>query len=106
VIPDLNKILDREETGEVVNEVELRSGVEREPFSYDDLLREWHAFADQLKAENKINLFTLMTANAPKLLPDCRVEVIVENPIQQELLNTSKIDILNGLRVKLRNFSI
>jgi len=105
LIPDLNKILDQEETVEL-DEVELRGGDDREPFSYDDLLREWHAFSDKLKAENRINLFTLMTANAPKLLPDGRVEVIVENTIQQELLNTSKIDILNELRVKLRNFAI
>ncbi len=106
VIPDLNKVFEakQEETG--ADEPELLSGAERTPFTHDQLLKEWHVFADRLKAENKINLFTLMTANAPQLLADFKVGVTVENPIQQDLLNTSKIDILNELRTKLRNFAI
>ncbi len=106
VIPDLNRMLDQAEAEATAAEPELRRGEQRESFGYEELLQQWHAFADRLKAENKINLFTLMTANAPKLLPDYRIEVLVENPIQQELLYTSKIDILNELRVKLRNFAI
>src|SRR5690606_30185815 len=62
--------------------------------------------ADKLKAENKINLYTLMTANAPELQPDFNIGVVIENPIQHELLNTSKIDILNELRTNLHNFAI
>ncbi|WP_257670067.1 DNA polymerase III subunit gamma/tau [Parapedobacter tibetensis] len=106
VIPDLNKIFDEKQEDTEPDEPKLLNGEEREPFSHDDLLREWHAFANQLKAGNKINLFTLMTANAPQLLPDFQIGVVVENPIQQDLLSTSKIDILNELRRKLRNFSI
>ena len=105
-IPDLNRMLDDKKTEAESVEPELRGGEQREPFTYDELLKHWHAFADQLKTDNKINLFTLMTANAPKLLPDDQIEVIVENAIQEELLQTSKIDILNQLRVQLRNFSI
>lgn len=106
IIPDLNKVFeDKQEVAEA-DEPELLNGEAREPFSYDQLLKEWHAFADKLKAENKINLFTLMTANAPQLLAEFKVGVTVENPIQQDLLNISKIDILNELRIKLRNFAI
>lgn len=106
VIPDLSKIFDNEETEAGAVDVELQTGTAQEPFTEEDLLRQWQAFADQSKIENKINLFTLMTANAPKLLPDYRIEVMVENTIQQDLLSNSRIDILNELRVKLRNFSI
>src|SRR5690606_5868342 len=105
-IPDLTKIFEEKQAVAEADEPELLMGSERETFSHDDLLREWHAFADQLKAVNKINLFTLMTANPPQLLADLQVGVVVENPIQQDLLNDSKIDILNQLRTKLRNFSI
>ncbi len=106
-IPNLNTIFDEKQVeGASSDEPELLKGEEREPFSYDALLEQWHVFADKLKAENKINLFTLMTANSPQLLEDFQVGVVVENLIQQDLLNTSKIDILNELRVKLRNFAI
>ncbi|GGH04964.1 DNA polymerase III subunit gamma/tau [Parapedobacter pyrenivorans] len=105
-VPDLNKIFDDKQTVAQSDEPELLNGEEREIFSPDELLEQWHAFADKLKAENKINLFTLMTANVPQLLPDFQIGVVVENPIQQDLLSTSKIDILNGLRTKLRNFAI
>ncbi|MGK6353141.1 DNA polymerase III subunit gamma/tau [Parapedobacter sp. DT-150] len=106
VIPDLTKIFEDKQAAPQADEPKLLTGEERESFTYDDLLTHWHAFADKLKAENKINLFTLMTANPPELLSGSQVGVVVENPIQQELLNTSKIDILNELRARLRNFAI
>ncbi|SEL90793.1 DNA polymerase III subunit gamma/tau [Parapedobacter koreensis] len=105
-IPDLNTIFDDKQAVVQADEPELLTGDEREPFSHDDLLKHWHAFADKLKADNKINLFTLMTANPPQLLADYQIGVVVENPIQQDLLNASKIDILNELRFKLRNFAV
>ncbi len=106
VIPDLNKIFDDKPVAEHPDEPQLLNGEEEDPFSHDELLLQWHTFADKLKAENKINLFTLMTANVPQLLPDFQIGVVVENPIQEDLLNASKIDILNELRTKLRNFAI
>ncbi|SFC74981.1 DNA polymerase-3 subunit gamma/tau [Parapedobacter composti] len=105
-IPDLNKIFDNQQADEETEEPQLLTGDEREPFSHDDLLKHWHAFADQIKAANRINLFTLMTANPPQLKDNFQIGVVVENPIQQDLLNDSKIDILNDLRMKLRNFAI
>ncbi len=105
-VPDLNKIFDEKPVDTQSDEPELLNGEAHESFGHDELLKQWHAFADKLKAENKINLFTLMTANAPRLLADFQVGVVVENSIQQDLLNASKIDILNELRVKLRNFAI
>ncbi len=107
VIPDLNNILaDKQVDEETTDEPELLSGTERQPFDHETLLQYWHALADKLKAENKINLFTLMTANAPQLQPDFQIGVVIENPIQHDLLSSSKIDILNELRTNLRNFAI
>lgn len=106
-IPDLNNILaDKQSDEETTDEPELLNGTERQPFDHETLLQHWHALADTLKAENKINLFTLMTANAPQLLPDFQIGVVIENPIQHDLLSSSKIDILNELRTNLRNFAI
>lgn len=105
-IPDLNQLLNGTAEPEAEDEPRLLQGDAREPFTHDDLLKHWHELADNLKAANRINLFTLMTANAPQLMGDGRVGVVVENPIQLELLNNSKIDILNELRARLRNFAV
>src|SRR5690606_11013242 len=107
VIPDLNSILaDKQTAEEPTDEPELLSGAERQAFSHETLLQHWHALADKLKTENKINLFTLMTAHAPELQSDFKIGVVIENPIQHDLLTASKIDILNELRTNLRNFAI
>src|SRR5690606_25261786 len=107
VIPDLNSILAEKPAEEAAtDEPELLQGTERQPFDHELLLQHWHALADKLKGENKINLFTLMTANAPQLQADFNIGVVIENPIQQDLLNASKIDMLNQLRTNLRNFAI
>lgn len=87
--------------------IELISGSEAETITYDKLLKEWHVIADDFKNDNKINLFTLMTANAPQLREDgIGVEVVVENVVQQDLLLVTKPDIVNALRVKLRNYQL
>ncbi|WP_345230300.1 DNA polymerase III subunit gamma/tau [Olivibacter ginsenosidimutans] len=105
-VPSLNDVFKEKAIIDAHAEPAYIAGADQQAFTYDDFLALWHALADQAKAENKITLFTLMTANAPKLRDDYKVEVIVENPIQENLLSISKIDLLNELRVKLKNFSI
>lgn len=88
-------------------EVELVTGDGSERIGFDHLLKEWHQIADLFKQENKINLFTLMTANAPRLRDDgFSIEVVVENIVQQDLLLVTKPDIVNALRVKLNNYHL
>lgn len=105
-IPSLKDVFKEQENEGDNGEPKYVSGSEREAFSYDAFLEIWHEFADQTKKEGKISLFTLMTANTPLLIDNYSVEVIVENTIQENLLQASKIDILNILRVRLRNFDI
>lgn len=105
-VPSLNDVFKDKKETDPNAEPEYISGADRQAFTYDDFLKVWHAFADKAKAESKITLFTLMTANPPKLRDDFKVEVIVENAIQENLLSISKIDMLNELRVKLKNFDI
>ena len=45
-------------------------------------------------------------SNAPTLKDNYQIEIIIENKIQEGLLTTEKIDLLNYLRSTLRNFSI
>lgn len=105
LIPNLNDLTasysKKEEKGP-----EYLSGDSKQEFSSDLLLKHWNIYAEKVKKEGKINIFTILTANPPTLLDNFVVEVIIENKIQDDLLNIEKIDLLNYLRVELKNFSI
>lgn len=105
-VPSLSDVFKDKKEADPNADPEYIAGSDIQGFTYEDFLKVWHAFADKAKADSKITLFTLMTANPPKLRDDFKVEVIVENAIQENLLSISKIDMLNDLRVKLKNFSI
>mgnify|MGYP000850966603 CR=1 FL=1 len=103
-VPNLNTILDDQQNKDS-NEVELVEGSEYLEITFNNFIAKWHAFADKLKRDNKITLFTIMTANAP-ILEGTSVKVEVENAVQMEELKLGKIDMLNFLRVELRNFAL
>lgn len=105
-VPSLSDVFKDKKEVDPDADPEYIMGSDQQHFTYEDFLKIWHALADKAKAESKITLFTLMTANPPKLRDDFKVEIMVENAIQENLLSISKIDILNELRVKLKNFAI
>ena len=82
------------------------SGESRTPFTADNLLKIWNGYAADIKKAGKINLFTIMTANPPSLLDDFKIELTIENRIQEELLMVEKIDLLNFLRLTLENYGV
>lgn len=96
----------KESKDESSEEDELVSGSAFDAIDPTALLEEWHRIADTYKEANKINIFTLMTANAPKLEGEHQIEVLLENTIQENLLLHEKRDIVNELRRKLNNFAI
>lgn len=103
-VPNLQTIFEdkQEEEGE---EPELLEGDEYLEISENVFLQKWNAFADRLKKENKITLFTIMHSGAPRL-EGTKILVEVENAVQMEQLRLGKIDILNFLRVELKNYSL
>jgi DNA polymerase-3 subunit gamma/tau len=104
-IPSLNSVFDEEKTQEN-EEPSYISGTEKSDFTETEFLTHWKAFAEKVKSENKINLYTLMVANPPKLVKNFKVEVVVENGVQSHLLLNEKVDILNYLRQSLQNYQI
>jgi len=82
------------------------SGDSRQSFTFDEFIALWNNYASDIKRAGKINLFTIMTANAPTLLDEFKIELTIENRLQEELLMVEKIDLLNFLRVKLENFGV
>lgn len=75
-------------------------------FSAEMLLNRWNAFAEKAKKENKINLFTLMTANPPVVLENFQIELNIENKIQETQLQEARIELMNYLRTELNNFQL
>ncbi|WP_256014012.1 DNA polymerase III subunit gamma/tau [Desertivirga xinjiangensis] len=106
IIPNLNDLSGSVSAVQEDEGPKYVSGDSREHFSADQFLQEWNKYAEDIKRAGKINLFTLMTANSPSLLDNYQVEVIIENKIQETQLSVERVDLLNYLRVKLKNFGI
>ncbi len=104
LIPNLNNL--EVEIKEEEKKPDLVSGESKENFTESEFLKLWNEFAAKAKNAGKINLFTVMTSDAPKLLDDFTVEISIDNKIQENLLSIEKIDILNFLRTELKNFSL
>jgi DNA polymerase III subunit gamma/tau len=104
LIPNLNnldiKVEEEEEKPDYI------AGDSREHFTQDAFFKVWNDYAAKAKQSSKINIFTLMTSNPPRLRENFLIEVTIENKIQEGLLIAEKIDLLNFLRVELKNFAI
>ena len=74
------------------------------PFNTDDLIRCWDAFAETL--EEKAHLKNTMRHCKPVVLDQCKFEVMVSNPAQQEELISNSIELLKILRTQLKNEQI
>ena len=81
-------------------------GEGRQDFSFDDFLKHWHAFAARVKAEGKMNLFTIFSSEAPKMLRPYVFEVVVENKILDQEFRDDKPQLMNYLRKSLNNYDI
>lgn len=103
-VPSLATVFE-EKSAEEEQEADLIQGNEFREVTFNDFISKWNTLAEKLKAENRITLYTIMTANEPRL-EGYVIEVDVENMVQSEQLKEGKIDILNYLRVELHNFSL
>ncbi len=103
-VPNLNTIFEDKVEAET-DEPDLVQGDTFREVTFNTFMMHWNAFADRLKQTNRITLYTIMTANPPRL-NGVLIEVDVENGVQMDELKLGKIDILNYLRVELQNFSL
>ena len=81
-------------------------GTAKDDFTFDAFLKVWNTHAANIKAQGKMNLFTIFISEVPKMLKPYTFEIVVENKIQEDLFKAEKPDILNYLRTTLRNFDI
>ena len=105
LIPNLNDLEANYSKKEEI-QTAVMMGESKLEFSSDSMLKFWNAYAEKIKKEGKINIFTIMTANPPVLLDNFLIELLIENKIQEDLLSSEKVDLLNYLRVEMKIFSI
>ncbi|MBE8719204.1 DNA polymerase III subunit gamma/tau [Sphingobacterium pedocola] len=102
-VPSLSTVFEEKAVEE--GEEELVKGNEFREVTLNGFLEKWNVLAENLKVGNRITLYTIMTMSQPRLSGNL-IEVDVENAVQMDQLREGKIDILNYLRVELRNFSL
>lgn len=103
-VPSLDKIFEEKEA-DSSEENDLVQGNEFREITLNAFISKWNALAEKMKNENRITIYTIMTANAPRLKGNL-IEIDVENAVQSDQLKEGKIDVLNYLRVELQNFSL
>lgn len=103
-VPSLETVFD-ESTTEDSSEIELVQGNDYLEITLNSFVGKWNQLAEQMKKDNRITIYTIMTANEPRL-KDNIIEIDVENAVQSDQLKEGKIDMLNFLRVELKNFSL
>ncbi len=81
-------------------------GTDRQPFTPEQFTKLWKEYAMQAKADGKATIHTIMTANEPKQLKPFLFEVTIHNKSQDLSLREDKHNLLNFLRVQLKNFEL
>lgn len=87
------------------NEPTFIVGSERETVDPLQLMACWNAYAQKAKDENRINIFTLLTTDQP-ILSGTEITVHLDSKYQEDMLIDERIDLLNYLRVQLKNFDL
>jgi DNA polymerase-3 subunit gamma/tau len=85
---------------------EYVSGESAESVTQEMLHNRWRTYAEQIKKDGKINLFTLLNSGNPTLSAGNLIEFTLENKVQEELLLHERVDLLNFLRTDLNNFQL
>jgi DNA polymerase-3 subunit gamma/tau len=81
-------------------------GDAKDDFTPEQFSKCWSDFAAMLKADGKKNALTIFTTNPPKLTGPDSYEVVVENKVQETTFREERPNLLNYLRMTLRNFNI
>lgn len=81
-------------------------GDDKELFSYEQLMVLWKEYIQKVKEENKINFYTILTANDPLLSKPNEITVLITNGAQESILQNEQVEFLNFLRTRLKNFEL
>jgi DNA polymerase-3 subunit gamma/tau len=81
-------------------------GDAKDAYTNDQFLKAWSDFAARLKSDGKKNALTIFTSVAPNALGPDSYEIVLENKVQENMFRDERPNLLNFLRMGLRNFNI
>lgn len=85
-------------------EVQASTG-ESKPFTQQQLEESWKKYADDLKS-NEPRIYSTLVAYQPVLKENNIIEFSISNPLQEEIIQNIKTNLLTYLKKSLNNFSI
>ena len=78
----------------------------KDSFDHESLLKFWKMYSDQALADGKIQLSTTMNINTPVIHENYQIELLIDNPAQQELFQEERTELVNFLRKRLNNYTL
>ncbi len=81
-------------------------GDAKDSYTDDQFSKCWSDYAARVKSEGKKNALTIFISYPPKKLGDVSYEVVLENKVQENIFRDERPNLLNHLRMTLRNFDI
>jgi DNA polymerase III subunit gamma/tau len=91
---------------EKVNTVNESSEPASDPFTKEQLLTAWNDYARAQKANGKHQLFTTLTMNLPDIISEEKLELVIHNQAQENLMSEEKTALMDFLRKKLNNYAL
>jgi DNA polymerase-3 subunit gamma/tau len=76
----------------------------KDAFTKDQLLNAWNEYAKSQKAFGKHQLFTTLTMNLPDIISEDKLELVIHNQAQENLMAEEKSALMDYLRKKLNNY--
>jgi len=77
-----------------------------EAFTAQQLESAWMNYANNQKAKNKINLFSILTSSKPVIIEQNKIEYATNSKTSEEILTEEKTDLIGYLRQELKNYAI
>ena len=81
-------------------------GDAKDSYTDDQFSKCWSDYAARVKSEGKKNALTIFISYPPKKLGGGNYEVVLENKVQENIFRDERPNLLNHLRMTLRNFDI
>jgi DNA polymerase-3 subunit gamma/tau len=94
------------ESEEEEENVEDLSKKPRTPFTEEQLKGKWRSYCYQIEKEGKAGLAATLTKHPVIIKDDFKLELVLDNEIQETELNSTKANLLSFLRKELNNYAI
>ncbi|MBK7964380.1 MAG: DNA polymerase III subunit gamma/tau [Bacteroidetes bacterium] len=77
-----------------------------DPFDHETMLKYWNMYSNQMKANGKHQLHTTMATHTPSIQGNYQIELLIDNPAQQELFQEERVELVNFMRKSLNNYLV